>query len=176
MKIKLALCCLTLLYGCSNSAPPAPSGTSSVSASPTASTNFSDIKGQSVEGIKGTPFGGQSAALGPVIGTKLAAAKGAYFPLLQVDAPEQMLLVFVPGASPEELDKRASANLVVSGTLKPIEDAALTSAIESKMSGAKLFQKDGKPMYLEASGDPWPAAGSATATPGAMPADTGTPH
>lgn len=180
MRTKLALCCLTLLYGCSNPAPPAPTGSPSVSASPTAATNFSDIQGQSVEGIKGTPLtGGTSATLEPVIGTKLASNPGAYFPLLQVDAPDQVLLVFVPGVTPAELDKRPSANLTVSGTLKPIEDAALANTIGTKISGGKLFQKDGKPVYLEASSDPWPAGGS-TASPGgaasATPVVTGTPQ
>lgn len=122
-----------------------------------------------MQGLKGTPLGGQSVTLEGMIGDKLGTGKGAFFPLLQMDQPDQVLLVFVPNVTAADLDKRESSSIEVSGQLKPIEDAGVASAVEGKLQG-KLLQKNGKPVYLEASSDPWPAAeASGSATPGQTP-------
>ncbi|MBS2035009.1 hypothetical protein JST97_08470 [bacterium] len=168
MKKTLALCLLTLLCGCTQPAPPAASGTPAT-ATPPVSQDFSGIKDKSIKDLTVAPFGGMSAELAGLVGTKLESEKGAYVPMMEASSGNKFVLAFIPGLDPAEADKRAGGQLKISGQLKPIEDAALAKSLEGKLGGS-LFQFDGKPVYAVLNGDPFPSAGAAsTPTPKGTP-------
>ena len=166
MKKTLALCILTLLCGCTQPAPPAASGTPA--AATPVSQDFSGIKDKSLKDLAVAPFGGMSAELSGLVGTRLEAGKGAYVPMMEASSGNKFVLAFIPGLDPAEADKRAAGGqLKISGQLKPIEDASLAKALEGKLGGS-LFQFEGKPVYAVLTGDPLPPAG-ATPTPKGTP-------
>ena len=169
MKMTFAICALTLLCGCSQPAPPAPSSPAAVTTASPVNEDMAALKGNSVKDLTVTPYGGMSKDLDEQLKGKIDSSGGAFVPLIDVKSPETFMVAFIPGVSGEQLDARTSQQLVVSGTLKPVEDATVVKAVEAKMAG-KWLQQDGKYVYLVVEGDPWPSA-----APSTSPTPQGTP-
>ncbi|MBT9586519.1 hypothetical protein IV102_24460 [bacterium] len=168
MKMTFVICVLTILCGCSQPTTPLATSTPvAVAIETPANQDMAALKGSAVKDLTVAPFGGMSKDLDTLLKGKTESSGGAFVPVMDVKKPETFMMVFIGGATAEQLDSRPVQQLVVSGTLKPIEDDATVKAVEAKMSG-KWLQHEGKHVYLVAEGDPWPAA-PATPTPRVTP-------
>ncbi len=164
MRIQLSLCCLIVsLVGCTTP-PRGPVATPVPPSTPTPIQEFAAIAGDQVDNLEATPLSGLSAQLSPMLDKKLANAPGAYVPMLQRNAPDLVLLAFVPKHTPKELDQRPSLTLRLKGQLRTMEDPELAKKVEAMLVG-RLYRKDGKVQWIELAGDPWPKPATPTPSP-----------
>lgn len=161
-----ALCILTLLCGCSQPpAPPAPSAAPQALSAPPANSDLAGLKGSQVKQLQVTPFIADNGKdLAAILKGKLGET-GAIVPLIDINKPDVFVVGVFPALTPEKVGP--SQPIIVSGTLKPLEDAGAVKAVESKLGG-KMLQQDGKYVYLVVEGDPWPAV-AASPTPQGTP-------
>lgn len=137
--------------GCST---PGPRGQATPMATATPVREFSAIQQDEIERLQVTPLCGFSSDLAPLLGDRLSSQAGSYVPLLQQSSPDNVLIGFLGGVPPAQLDLRTSESLLVQGRLRTFEDEELVKKLEDKLLG-KLFRRNGKAVWLEMTSDPW---------------------
>ena len=149
-----ALALTVIVSGCSGeSATPSPT--------PQAVGTFTgqDLP-QVVEELEGTPIYSESVDLAP-----LTNLNGATYLLIAPQDPLKALLVVEEGAKPEDVSKRESAMLKLTGKSESIEAGDLVKHVKDEYQLDLKTDDQGKVIVLRVSAKDAPAVNSAVSTP-----------